>query len=276
LNLFDLKKGTGKMKINANGIDINYEITGKEGAPVVMLSHSLACSLVMWQPQMAVLESDFQVLRFDTRGHGGSDAPQGAYSLELLTADAVGLLDALSIETVHFIGLSMGGMIGQCLALDYAHRLKSLALCDTAAIMPDETQPIWQQRIDAAGETGMAGQVDETLERWFRPDYLQLNPPEVEMIRRQILATPVAGYVGCCEAIRRLKYLERLADIKLSTLIMVGEEDPGTPVAASEAMHARIADSKLVILPAARHLSNIEQAEAFNTALMEHLNQSPG
>jgi 3-oxoadipate enol-lactonase len=262
------------MKINANGIDINYEITGKEGAPVVMLSHSLACSLVMWQPQMAVLESDFQVLRFDTRGHGGSDAPQGAYSLELLTADAVGLLDALSIETVHFIGLSMGGMIGQCLALDYAHRLKSLALCDTAAIMPDETQPIWQQRIDAAGETGMAGQVDETLERWFRPDYLQLNPPEVEMIRRQILATPVAGYVGCCEAIRRLKYLERLADIKLSTLIMVGEEDPGTPVAASEAMHAPIADSKLVILPAARHLSNIEQAEAFNTALMGHLNQS--
>jgi len=171
-------------------------------------------------------------------------------------------------------GLSMGGMIGQCLALDYAHRLKSLALCDTAAIMPDETQPIWQQRIDAAGETGMAGQVDETLERWFRPEYLQLNLPEVEMIRRQILATPVAGYVGCCEAIRRLKYLERLADIELYTLIMVGEEDPGTPVAASEAMHARIADSKLVILPAARHLSNIEQAEAFNTALMEHLNQS--
>ena len=117
----------------------------------------------------------------------------------------------------------------------------------------------------------MAGQVDETLERWFRPEYLQLNPPEVEMIRRQILATPPAGYIGCCEAIRRLKYLERLAQIKLPTLIMVGEEAPGTPVAASEAMHARISGSRLVILPAARHLSNIEQAEAFNTALMEFL-----
>jgi 3-oxoadipate enol-lactonase len=251
------------MKINANGIDINYELTGKKGAPVVMLSHSLACSLVMWQPQMAVLESAFQVLRFDTRGHGGSDAPQGAYSLELLTADAVGLLDALNFETVHFIGLSMGGMIGQC-----------LALCDTAAIMPEESQPIWQQRIDAAGETGMAGQVDETLERWFRPEYLQLNPPAVEMIRRQILATPVAGYSGCCEAIRRLNYLDRLARIQLPTLIMVGDEDPGTPVAASEAMHARISGSRLVILPAARHLSNIEQAEAFNKALMDHLNQN--
>lgn len=261
------------MKINTNGIDINCELTGQEGAPVVMLSHSLACSLVMWQPQMAVLESAFQVLRFDTRGHGESDAPEGAYSLELLTADAVGLLDALNIKTVHFVGLSMGGMIGQCLALDYADRLKSLALCDTAASMPEETQPIWQQRIDAAGQTGMAGQVDGTLERWFRPEYLQLNPPEVEMIRRQILATPVAGYVGCCEAIRRLKYLDRLSEIKLSTLIMVGEEDPGTPVAVSEAMHARISGSELVVLPSARHLSNIEQAAAFNTALMAFLNQ---
>jgi 3-oxoadipate enol-lactonase len=262
------------MKINANGIDINYELTGKIDAPVVMLSHSLACSLVMWQPQMAVLESAFQVLRFDTRGHGDSDAPQGAYSIEQLTADAVALLDALDIETVHFVGLSMGGMIGQCLALDHAHRLESLALCDTTAIMPDETQPIWQQRIDAAGETGMAGQVDETLERWFRPEYLKPNPPEVEMIRQQILATPAAGYIGCCEAIRRLNYLNRLDRIQLPTLIMVGEEDPGTPVAASEAMHARISGSKLVILPEARHLSNIEQAPAFNSALMEFLTQN--
>ncbi|MBW2442206.1 MAG: 3-oxoadipate enol-lactonase [Deltaproteobacteria bacterium] len=259
------------MKIKVNGININYELTGPKGAPLVMLSHSLACSLVMWQPQMAVLESAFRVLRFDTRGHGDSDAPPGAYSLEQLAADAVGLLDALKIKTVHFVGLSMGGMIGQCLALNYSDRLKSLALCDTAAIMPAETQPIWQQRIDAAGETGMAGQVDETLERWFRPEFLQLNPPEVDMIRRQILATPPAGYIGCCEAIRRLNYLERLAAIGLPTLIMVGEEDPGTPVAASEAMHACISGSKLVILPEARHLSNIEQAEAFNTALMDFL-----
>ncbi|MEJ2284646.1 MAG: 3-oxoadipate enol-lactonase [Desulfobacterales bacterium] len=259
------------MKINLDGITINYELTGQDGAPVVMLSHSLACSLVMWQPQVKVLGSAFQVLRFDTRGHGDSDAPQGAYSLEQLTADAVHLLDALNIETVHFVGLSMGGMIGQCLALDYSERLMSLALCDTAAVMPEESQPIWQQRIDAAGQTGMADQVDETLERWFRPEYLELNPPAVEMIRQQILATPVAGYVGCCEAIRRLDYLDRLSGIKMPTLIMVGEEDPGTPVAASEAMHAQIAGSKLVILPGARHLSNIEQAEAFNTALMEFL-----
>jgi len=259
------------MKTKANGIRINYQITGQEGAATVMLSHSLACSMLMWNPQLRALETHFQVLRFDTRGHGGTDAPEGPYTLELLAGDAVALLDALDIKTVHFVGLSMGGMIGQCLALDSADRLKSQVLCDTAALMPDEVQAIWQQRIDVARKNGMQPQAQETLQRWFTPDYLRRNPPEVEMIRRQILATPAAGYIGCSEAIRRLNYLNRLPEIKLPTLIIVGEEDPGTPVSASEAMHARIATSKLVVLPSARHLSNIEQAERFNDALLEFL-----
>jgi 3-oxoadipate enol-lactonase len=266
-----LIQGVSDMKTKANGIRINYQITGQEGAATVMLSHSLACSMLMWNPQLRALETHFQVLRFDTRGHGGTDAPEGPYTLELLAGDAVALLDALDIKTVHFVGLSMGGMIGQCLALDSADRLKSQVLCDTAALMPDEVQAIWQQRIDVARKNGMQPQAQETLQRWFTPDYLRRNPPEVEMIRRQILATPAAGYIGCSEAIRRLNYLNRLPEIKLPTLIIVGEEDPGTPVSASEAMHARIATSKLVVLPSARHLSNIEQAERFNDALLEFL-----
>jgi 3-oxoadipate enol-lactonase len=139
--------------------------------------------------------------------------------------------------------------------------------------MPDEAQPILQERIAAAKENGMADQVDGTLERWFTPRYLKDNPPQVEIIRQQILATPLAGYIGCSEALRGLNYLERLTEIKLPTLIMVGEEDPGTPVAASEAMHERIAGSQLVILPSARHLSNIEQADAFNKSLLGFLLQ---
>lgn len=259
------------MKIDANGIKLNYELSGRDDAPVVMLSHSLACSMVMWNPQLAVLESNFKVLRFDTRGHGDSDAPEGKYSLEMLAEDAVALLDVLEIDAVHFVGLSMGGMIGQNLALDHGKRLKSLALCDTSAIMPDEVQPIWHQRIAAAREKGMQGQVEETLERWFTPAYLSQNPPEVEMIRRQILATPVFGYIGCSEALRGLDNLKRLSEIDISTIIIVGEEDPGTPVAVSEAMHERISGSKLVILPSARHLSNIEQSGAFNEALTDFL-----
>ena len=259
------------MKILANDIQINYELTGQENAPMVMLSHSLASSMVMWNPQLASLEAHFQVLRYDMRGHGDSDAPEGAYTLELLAEDAVALLDALGIDSVHFVGLSIGGMIGQGLALNHGDRLKSLALCDTSAIMPDEAQPILQERIAVARASGMADQVDGTLERWFTPQYLQENPPEVEMIRQQIAATPLAGYLGCSEALGGLNYLERLSEIKLPTLIMVGEEDPGTPVAASEAIQERIAGSQLVILPSARHLSNIEQADVFNQSLMAFL-----
>jgi 3-oxoadipate enol-lactonase len=264
-------KGVADMKISTNGIQINYELTGQKGAPVVMLSHSLASSMVMWNPQLEVLESHFQVLRYDMRGHGASDAPQGAYTLELLVEDAVALLDALEIDTVHFAGLSIGGMIGQGLGLNHGSRLKTLTLCDTSAIMPEMAQPILQERIDSARQNGLADQVDGTLERWFTPAYLEKNPPEVDMIRQQIAATPLAGYIGCSEALKGLNYLDRLTDISLPTLIIVGEEDPGTPVEASEAIHERIADSQLVILPAARHLSNIEQSEAFNKALMAFL-----
>ncbi|MGD8226791.1 MAG: 3-oxoadipate enol-lactonase [Desulfobacteraceae bacterium] len=261
------------MQIEANGIKMNYELSGKMGAPHVMLSHSLGSSLVMWDPQLAVLEPHYQVLRYDTRGHGGSDAPSGAYTLEMLGRDALGLIDALGIDKLHFIGLSMGGMIGQYLALNHANRLESLVLCDTAAILPKEAQPIWKQRIQLAREKGLEALVDETLERWFTPSFLAQSPPEVQSIHQQFLATPMTGYMGCSEAIRGLNYLERLSEIKIPTLIMVGEEDPGTPVAAAEAMHQRIAGSTLVVLPSAAHLSNVEQTATFNTALLSFLQQ---
>ena len=259
------------MQINADDIRIQYELTGRENLPVVMLSHSLASSLVMWAPQMDLLQPRFRVLRYDTRGHGGTDAPEGPYTLEGLADDALALLDMLHIEAVHFVGLSMGGMIGQCLALNHPERLKSLTLCDTAARIPEEAQPVWDERIAAARKNGMAALASQTLERWFTPPYLAEKPPLVEQIRQQILSTPVPGFIGCCEAIRRLDYLDRLSGIALPTLIIVGEDDPGTPVEASEAMHARIKGSNLVVLADAAHLSNIEQAEDFNKALMDFL-----
>ncbi len=259
------------MKIEANGIRLNYELSEKPGAPVVMLSHSIGSSLAMWNPQMETLESLFQVLRYDTRGHGESDAPEGPYTLELLGADAVGLLDALGIETVHWVGLSIGGMIGQCIALNYPERLESLTLCDTAAAVPQGSQQMRQERIDTARGKGMQALVQPTLERWFTGPFLNENPPAVQRIHDIILATPVAGYVGCNQALGQLNYIDRLAGIQIPTLIIVGEEDLGTPVSASEAIHERIAGSKLVVLPSAAHLSNVEQPEAFNEALMGFL-----
>ena len=259
------------MLIKANGIQINYELSGRKGNPIVMLSHSLGSSLLMWNPQMKPLEPHFQLLRYDIRGHGKTEAPPGAYTLEQLGEDAVALLDVLEIERVHWVGLSLGGMIGQSVALSYPRRLRSLSLCDTGAAIAPEAQPIWQERIDAVRDRGLASQLEPTMERWFTPSFLKLNPYMLGVIRNEFLATPAQGYLGCIYAIRKLNYLDRLSEIKIPTLIMVGEDDPGTPVSASEAMHERIPDSKLVIIKSARHLSNVEQPEVFNTNILTFL-----
>lgn len=259
------------MLIKANGIQMNYELTGKDDGQVVALSHSLGSSLAMWEPQLDALEPHFRVLRYDTRGHGGSEAPEGAYTFDLLGEDVIALLEALGIGTVHWVGLSMGGMIGQHLALQYPDRLESLVLCDTAAALGEDAQSIWQERIDTAWGKGMEALVEPVLERWFSPSFSARNPHMVARIRKQFLDTPVEGYVGCGEAIRGLNFLDQLTAIKIPTLIMVGEDDPGTPVLVSEAMHERIPNSKLVVVPSARHLSNVEQPGFFTASLLEFL-----
>lgn len=261
------------MFIMANGIKINYELSGRKDGPAVILSHSLASSLKMWEPQMEMLRSHFQVLRYDTRGHGLTETTMVPYTLELLGEDAIGLLDALNIGQVHWVGLSMGGMIGQAIALNHPQRLLSLALCDTASIIPAEAQPIWDERIEGVRRKGMESQLETTMERWFTPSFLSLNPPMLALIKEEFLATPAEGYIGCAGAIRRLNYLERLGEINLPTFIIVGEDDPATPASASEAIHEQIKNSKLVILPSTRHLSNVEQAEAFNSHLLKFLKE---
>jgi 3-oxoadipate enol-lactonase len=255
------------MLIKANGIEIHCELAGKPGAPVVILSHSLASSMVMWEPQRDVLEESFRVLQYDMRGHGDSEVVKGSYTLESLGSDVIGLMDALNIESAHFIGLSIGGMIGQGLALDHADRLLSVILCDTAPILPEEAKPPFEVRMNQARELGMASLAEETLSRWFTAPFLEKDPPVVNQIRRQILATPVEGFIGCSHAIMGLNYLDRLSEINLDTLIIVGEKDSDTMVAGAKAIHAEVRNSELVILPSAAHLSNIEQADGFNRAI---------
>ncbi len=264
------------MRIKTATITVNYELSGPADGPVVMLSHSLGSNLRMWDPQMAVLEATHRVLRYDTRGHGASDVPDGAYTLDELVSDAVALMDALGIQKAGFVGLSMGGMIGQGVALQHADRLERLGLCDTSAFMPPEAQPIVQERIDTARKEGLAGLADSTLARWFTPSYLKNKGPGVEMIRSIFLTSPLAGYIGCTEAIRRLNYIDALSRIRIPTLVMVGADDPGTPVAAARAIHERIPGSRLEVIPSASHLSNIEQAEVFNRHLVGFLSAAGG
>ena len=257
------------MEIKANGIRIHCKLEGPASAPVVTLSHSLAADLSMWDPQMEVLTQKYRVLRYDMRGHGGTDVPEGPYSLELLTADLHALLVALGIGQTHLVGLSIGGMIAQFFAIQHPGMLRSLVLCDTSSELPQEAKHLFEERIRTARTTGMEAHVEPTMERWFTKAFR--SKPAADRVRVLIRKTDPRGYIGCSYAIMGLDLTGRLSSVRLPTLILVGEDDPGTPVAAARAIHERISGSELVILKSASHLSNIEQAEAFNKEVISFL-----
>lgn len=259
------------MKTKANGIEVNYELHGKEGAPWLVLGHSLACSVRMWDPQIAALKDGYRILAYDTRGHGGSEAPGGPYTLEMLADDLRALLKSLGISKAHFCGLSMGGMIGQTFALKYPGVFQTLTLADTTSRYPAEAWPLWQERIRTANERGMEPLAQPTLERWFTGPFRGKNAEAVERIRKLIVATPVAGYVGCCHAIPKINLTARLKEIQCKILVVVGEQDPGTPPAMAREIRDNAPGSRLVVLPRAAHLANLEQPEGFSRALREFL-----
>ena len=255
------------MKTNANGIEIHYEIFGREDAPWLVLSHSLACSLHMWDLQVATFQERYRILAYDTRGHGASSAPSGAYTLETLADDLQALLAGLGIAKPHFCGLSLGGMIGQTCALRHPGIFRTLTLADTTSRYPREAAAAWEDRIRIAESQGMAPLAGPTLERWFTETFRRANPQAVERVRELILATPVAGYVGCSRAIPKIDLTSRLREIACPILVIVGEDDPGTPVAMAREIHDNAPGSRLAILPRAAHLANIEAAAAFDRAL---------
>lgn len=259
------------MNITVNGLNVHYMLEGPAAAPVLTLSHSLATDLSMWEPQMPALTARYRVLRYDTRGHGGTEAPAGPYTLETLTEDARGLLQALRITRTHFMGLSMGGMIGQLLALQAPQILHSLVLCDTMSRVPTEAKPLWDERIHTAETRGMEPLVQPTLERWFTAPFREQGNDVIDQVRTMIRTTPTRGYTGCCHAIAALNLTERLKAITLPTLVVVGEDDPATPVAASRVIQEQIQGSELVILKSAAHLSNMEQPQAFTQAVTAFL-----
>ena len=230
------------------------------------MSHSLAANLAMWDDQMPIL-SGYRVLRYDTRGHGRTEVPEGDYALGQLAGDVLGLLDALRIEKAHFVGLSMGGMIGQTAALEDPDRFFSLTLCDTSSRVPPEGRAVWSERMAAAHAEGVASLVESTIERWFSSGFQAAEPDRVDRVRDMIRATAVDGFSGCCAAIRDLDLTDRLSAIKIPTLLIVGEHDPGTPVAAHEVIRDRIDGARLVVINEARHFTNVEKADLFNETL---------
>jgi 3-oxoadipate enol-lactonase len=257
------------MKAHANGIDIHYEISGK--GPVVTLSHSLAGDLTMWDGLAAALADRYTVLRYDTRGHGATAAPEGAYFFAQLVGDVAGLLDQLSIERTHFVGLSMGGMIAQHFALAHPGRLDKLVIASSSSRTPPEAGALWDERIAVARAHGMQAHVEATLGRWFTAPWRAAHPEVVARTGALVAATPVAGYAGCGAAIRTLDVTDRLSAVRAPTLVLVGADDPGTPPALSEVIAGAIPGARLEVVPAASHLLNIEQAAIFNRLVGDFL-----
>ena len=257
------------MKIKANGISINYQVDGADGAPWLVLSNSLATNLAMWDGQARELGRAFRVLRYDQRGHGATDAPAGRYAFELLIADALALMDALAITKAHFAGLSMGGATALGLAQKHPDRLDRVIVCDSPCQSTPTSSQQWEERIVVAQKQGMEALVEPTLARWFPPEAIKANPPHLDKVRQMIRTTPVNGFIGCAAALADHNYAAAVATVTRPVLFMVGEKDAAA--APMRKLNEALPGSRYAELPGAGHISNLDQPEAFTRAVKDFL-----
>ncbi|QEY63307.1 3-oxoadipate enol-lactonase [Metapseudomonas lalkuanensis] len=251
--------------------DLNYLLEGPAGKPVLVLSNSLGTDLHMWDAQIPAFTQHFQVLRYDTRGHGKSLVSEGPYSIAQLGADVLALLDALDIEKAYFCGLSMGGLIGQWLAINAPARIERLVLCNTAAKIG--APEVWNPRIDtvlSGGAQAMRDLRDASISRWFTPEFAEAEPAKVEPIVGMLAQTSPEGYAANCAAVRDADYREQLGGISAPTLIVCGSGDPVTTTEHGRFMQERIAGAELVEFQAA-HLSNVQAGDAFSQRVLAFL-----
>ncbi len=239
-------------------------------APVV-LSHALGLNLNMWDDLAADLAASHEVLRYDHRGHGGSAVPAGPYAMDDLVDDAARLIREWGRGPVVWVGLSMGGMVGQGLAIRHPELISKLVLANTAAKYPEASLAAWAQRIAAVEAGGLDAVVNTVMERYFHAEFRASQPAAVAQARATVLRTSATGYVAACHAVAGVDWLGRLNLIKCPSLILAGALDVGAPVALSEAMASRIKGSTLVVMPQASHLSVMEQPVEFCRELRKFL-----
>lgn len=251
-------------------------VDGDATAPALVLSNSLGTTLEMWQPQVAALSAHWRVVRYDTRGHGGSPVTPGPYSFEALGQDVLAVLDALEIERAAFCGVSMGGHTGLWLGVHAPQRLSALAVCNSAAKIG--TAAAWHERaasVRAGGAAGMQALADSAPSRWFTEAFVQAQPALVQDVQVGLARLDPEGYAACCEALARSDLRGDLARISVPTLLLAGAADPVTTVADAQAMQAAITAAQLAVVQAS-HLSNLEAPTAFNTAILSFLAHAHG
>jgi 3-oxoadipate enol-lactonase len=262
------------MQATINGIRMNYEVSGKDGAAPIVLHHPLATNLNIWDELTAALGSRYRVVRFDARGHGKTEATKAPYNFETLTADTIGLMDHLEIERAHYLGLSMGGMVGQYVGLMHPKRVHDLILVSTSSRVPPEGQGLWDERIKTVREKGMTSQPEGSMQRWLAAANRK-KPELVARLSKMIEATPADGFMGWGGAIRNLNITDRLKTITLPTRVIVGAEDPATPPAAAEAIHREIKGSDLIVMPGLSHMLCAEEPAGFHKHVIEFLDKHP-
>ncbi|AKM31364.1 3-oxoadipate enol-lactonase [Pandoraea faecigallinarum] len=254
--------------IDVGDAQLRVAIDGDDDAPALVLSNSLGTTLEMWAPQLAALAREFRVIRYDTRGHGGSSVTPGPYVIDQLGRDVVALLDTLDIQRASLAGVSMGGMTGMWLGIHAPRRLNRLAIvCSSAHI---GAEAVWNARIQAVLAEGMGAVTDAVVSRWFTPEYAEREAATVERMKAMFRSLAPQGYAAACAAVRDMNQLDEIAAITAPTLIITGAGDLATPPAMSSAMVERIPGATQVVVPGA-HLSNIECAPAVTQALLDFL-----
>jgi 3-oxoadipate enol-lactonase len=259
-------------KVQLGELHFNYSLTGPVNAPVVVFSNSLGANLTMWAPQVDFFKENFRVLTYDHRGHGQTDVPKEDFQFDDLAYDVVRLIDALGIEKIHFVGLSMGGMTGLGLAINHPERLLSVTASNCVASFSEEARQVWIDRASSVSANGLEPILDATIQRWFTEKTISSRPEEIAEVRSMVASTDVDGYVRCCRAIRDLNYTEELTSISVKVLFIGGTYDLGTPPTEMKKMSSLIVGARYVELGTA-HVSNLEAPNDFNHALADFLSE---
>jgi 3-oxoadipate enol-lactonase len=267
MNMADSRKHS----VPVDGAVLQVVDDGEPGRPCVVFAHSILTSTQMWASQVPHLVGlGYRVLRLDSRGHGGSTFDGSPITVDRLALDVVKVLDALKIERAHFVGLSLGGMVGFALGQQHASRLASLVICDSRADSPPDYAKSWDERIAQAQQQGVASLVQPTLDRWFGDRIGKLDPQALADLRQAIASTSLEGYVATARALQGFDYVAKLGDMKMPTTLIVGDQDGILPGVMAD-LAKLIPGAQYEVIPSAGHLPNLEHPALFNAALQRHL-----
>lgn len=255
----------------SDGRSIAFDVSGPSDAPCLMFAHGIALDRSLWSGIRDRLVTEYRVLRYDSRGHGLSTLGHGSFTLDDLAADAVAVLDAAGIATAHFVGHSMGGMVGLGLALAHPEHLLSAAICNARGAATPEYRKSWDDRVALVREGGIEAIATSTVTRWFTPQFRASHPETVERMTATVLSTAPDAYCASAQALKGLDYEERLGEVHLPMLFLTGAEDPGAPPAVVRALHDRTPGSRYAEIDGAAHISMVERPESFLAELLGFL-----